>query len=96
MSDNLNRPSLSLPSPVIARFLAPGGAHVVVAGAVEDRTLVMACEGCGRGAGPFTTSEHDLSSKDTVHRALAQGQRHAETCRRIPVRLWPENAGGAK
>ncbi len=89
------RQGQQLPGPVIARFLAPGGAHVVVAGRVADGTLVMACEGCGRGRGPFAPAEHE-TDKDTVRRALREAQRHAETCRRIPVRLWPENTGGAQ
>lgn len=85
----------TLPRPVIARFLAPGGAHVLVAGVVADGTLVTACEGCGSGRGPYTVAEHEID-KDTVRRALRDAQKHAETCRRIPVRLWPESAGGAQ
>lgn len=84
-----------LPGPTIARFLAPGGAHVVVAGTAADGTLAMACEGCGNGRGPYAVAEHEID-KDTVRRALRDAQRHAETCRRIPVRLWPENTGGAR
>ena len=73
---------------VIARFLTPGGAHIIVSGTVADSTLQMACEGCGRHGGPYFPAEHETDS-DVVSAALRIAERHAEVCRRIPERLWP-------
>lgn len=74
--------------PTVARYLTPGGAHVVVSGAVADSTLVVACEGCGQCGGPYFRAEHETES-DVVSAALRAAQRHADVCRRIPERLWP-------
>ena len=57
-------------------------------------TLSTSCETCGKFGGPYLTG--GLASPESVARAaLRDAQKHAETCRRIPERLWPET-GGAK
>ncbi|ACU71794.1 hypothetical protein Caci_2885 [Catenulispora acidiphila DSM 44928] len=70
-----------------ARFLAVGGAHVIVtrdaAADMTRRWYRAACESCG--------SLDAVSSDDAIPNRSAQV--HAETCRRIPERLWPK--GGA-
>lgn len=77
------------PEPTIRRFLTVGGAHVVIKGVVADFTLTMLCEGCGATSGPF----HKVMPEDRPERSLGDairaGQKHAESCRAVPERLWP-------
>lgn len=87
MSDT-DSSELSASAPVVSRFLAPGGAHVVVSGTVADLTLQVSCEGCGRLCGVYRRAAHETDA-DVVASALRAGQRHAETCRCLPKRLWP-------
>lgn len=77
--------------PTVARYLTPGGAHVVVSGAVADSTLVVACEGCGQCGGPYYQGIGDDTPERGFRDAKRDAQRHAETCRAVPERLWPEN-----
>lgn len=76
-------------APTVARFLTVGGAHVVISGSVEDFALTVFCEGCGMTAGPF----HKVMPEDRPERsrgdATRSAQKHAETCRAVPERLWP-------
>lgn len=67
-----------------ARFLAVAGAYVVIA-LDEREAYVVTCESCGQLP--------DIGSYNPATLAQA-AQNHAETCRRIPKRLWPD--GGAK
>lgn len=71
------------PTPV-ARYLAVAGAHVTVTAHYRpieaDDFYAVHCEACGL-----------LSEGDDHDSELIAAQGHAETCRRIPERLW---AGG--
>lgn len=86
---------LALPRPTVARYLAAGGAHIIVSGIAKDMTLAVSCEACGNIGGPYLTGEL-ASAAYVTGAALRDAQNHAERCRRIPERLWPENAEGAK
>jgi hypothetical protein len=73
--------------PIIARFLAVGGAHVIVRATKPEeahRGLQAVCESCGFTEGPYWLLSDDNGLMD-------EAQKHAETCRRIPERLWPKD-----
>lgn len=72
---------------ITARFLAVGGAHVIVERIITDESerFTVACEACGA---------FDRSRYYTTDSAEEIAAEHAKTCRRIPERLWPKD--GAK
>jgi hypothetical protein len=85
----------------IARYLAVGDAHVTVTlGSAEncphftrhDQAFSVTCEGCG----PLDSSCAFDNYRESylVEQMQVAAQDHAQTCRRIPERLWPE--GGAR
>lgn len=82
------RPATDPAKSAIAQFLAVGNAHVIVTrdvmADVYNQWCRVACEACG----PLLRGE-GLADAD----ALDHAQKHAETCRRVPKRLWPN--GGA-
>lgn len=82
------RPATDPAKTVTAQFLAVGNAHVIVTrdvmADVYNQWCRVACEACG----PLLRGE-GLDDTD----ALDHAQKHAETCRRVPKRLWPN--GGA-
>lgn len=67
-----------------ARFLAVGGAHVIVERIITDGSerFTAACEACG---------DFDRSRYYNQESAEDVAIEHAETCRRIPERLWPKD-----
>lgn len=75
----------------IARYLAVAGAHVTIHGEAADRKLTVSCEGCGPVGRPFEPVFPTDSSNRVLHDATVAAQHHAETCRRIPERLWPKD-----
>lgn len=76
-------------APTIARFLTVGGAHVVVSGIPEDFALTMFCEGCGATEGPFYKVMPEDRPERSRGDATRAAQKHAESCRAVPERLWP-------
>lgn len=76
-------------APIVARFLTVGGAHVVVSGIVEDFALTTFCEGCGATEGPFYKVMPEDQPDRSRGAATRAAQKHAESCRAVPERLWP-------
>lgn len=79
---------------VIARYLAPGGAHVTVEQIAKEAggdkyTYTTACEACGVFDKGHWTG--DAAQYYTQARAAAVAEPHAASCRRVPERLWPED-----
>jgi hypothetical protein len=95
---------------VIARYLAPGGAHVTITqverksdrDSPTDVSFETACEACGpfdkvqnvsdyRYFGYNAWREDPHAARRAREAVDKNASAHAETCRRIPERLWPED-----
>lgn len=73
------------------RYLAVGGAHVLVIRDADPNTFAARCEACGYVGSRAYTSTSPLGDFYDVREEVQQiAEDHAKECRHIPERLWPK------